>query len=138
MAYNHARERKIWLIKKEKEEVMLRKEKVSEDKISMLREYDENDFNSNRRYGENREEVHESFFNNIPVYDEENMDSIEQVLDQLHNEDLYLALKASDKSLLEIIFLKMKGYETKEIAVILGVSRNQIYKKIDRFRKKFK
>lgn len=66
------------------------------------------------------------------------MDSIEQVLDQLHNEDLYLALKASDKSLLEIIFLKMKGYETKEIAIILGVSRNEIYKKIDRFRKKFK
>ena len=46
MAYNHARERKIWLTKKEKEEVMLRKEKVSEEKISILREYDENDFNS--------------------------------------------------------------------------------------------
>lgn len=138
MAYNHGKERKIWLIKKEQEEIMLRQEKVSEEKISLLRQYDENDFNSDRRYAENKKELNESFFNNIPSYDKESMDSIEQVLDQLHNEDLYLALKASDKSLLEIIFLKMKGYETKEIALILGVSRNQIYKKIDRFRKKFK
>ena len=66
------------------------------------------------------------------------MESIEQVLDQLHNEKLYLALKKSNKTLLEIIFLRMKGYETKEIAILLGISRNEIYKKMDRFRKKFK
>ena len=124
MAYNHGKEKRIWLKKKEEEERMLKEENVSKEKILILRKYDENDFKSDRRFGERRKEVSDTFFNNFPTYDKEPMDSIEQVLDQLHNEELYLALKASDKTLLEIIFLRMKGYTTREISENLGISHN--------------
>ena len=50
MAYNKAREEKKWLEWKEKEETKLNRLGFSQDKIEMLRQYDLEIFNSDRRY----------------------------------------------------------------------------------------
>ena len=42
--------------------------------------------------------------------------TVADLLDEIENENLYLALAKVDRRTLQIILLKMQGYSTKEIA----------------------
>ena len=138
MAYNHGREERKWRIWKENEEKILRECGVDENTIEEIRTYDRADFNSNRRFYR--------YLNDVAEYLEEMADrepqaeiqSVDELLDEIENETLYRALLTVDKRTLHILLLKMQGYSTKEIAPLVGLTTGAIYARIDHLRKKLK
>ena len=138
MAYNNGREDRKWRIWKEAEEKVLREHGVDEDTIEQIRIDDRADFNSNRRfyhwtsnYGEYLE----------AMADKEQSDevkTIEDLLDEIENENLYRALLTVDRRTLQILVMKMQGYSTKEIAPIVGLTTGAIYARLDHLRKKLR
>ena len=138
MAYNHGREDRKWRIWKEAEEKILRECGVDEVVIGQIRTDDRADFNSNRRFyrwtsafGEYLEEmaVREKQAEIMTVMD---------LLDEIENETLYLALITVDRRTLQIVLLKMQGYSTKEIAPLVHLTARAIYARIQHLRKKLK
>lgn len=138
MSYNKAKEQKKWEEWKEKEECILRKEHFEETKISNLREYDWQSFNKERCYQTNEQITKEVFFTTSKSREFVLEDTLERILDNLLNEELYKQVKNSAPLLKEILFLKISGFEIKEIADMLSTTPKAIYHRIERFQKKFK
>lgn len=61
-----------------------------------------------------------------------------RAMNEIENENLYRALLTVDKRTLQIVLLKMKGYSTKEIAPLVGLTTGAIYARLDHLRKKLK
>ncbi len=61
--------------------------------------------------------------------------TVADLLDEIENENLYLALAKVDRRTLQIILLKMQGYSTKEIAPIVQLTTGAIYARLDHLRK---
>ena len=61
--------------------------------------------------------------------------TVADLLDEIENENLYLALAKVDRRTLQIILLKMQGYSTKEIAPIVQLTTVAIYARLDHLRK---
>lgn len=137
MSYNYIKEFLKWKNWKEQEEQILRQEKVSEAIIKDLRDFDWQQFNSERRFKRNHNVTNDVFFLVYPVYDKKEIKHVEDILDNIENEALYEYLSETDSILLEIILLKIEGYSIKEISKILQLSTGYIYKKIRKL-KKFK
>ncbi len=138
MAYNHGREERKWRIWKENEEKILRECGVDESMIEEIRTYDRAEFNSNRRFYR--------YINDVAEYLEEMADretqaelkTVSDLLDEIENKTLYQALLTVDKCTLHILLLKMQGYSTKEIALLVGLTTGAIYARLDHLRKKLK
>ena len=64
MPYNKAKAEKKWKKWKDKEEEKLRQLNMPEESIRLLREYDWNQFKSDRRFYERQNDYDESFFEN--------------------------------------------------------------------------
>ena len=64
--------------------------------------------------------------------------SVSDLLDEIENETLYLALITVDRRTLQIVLLKMQGYSTKEIAPLVGLTTGAIYARLDHLRKKLR
>ena len=64
--------------------------------------------------------------------------TVADLLDEIENENLYLALAKVDRRTLQIILLKMQGYSTKEIAPIVGLTTGAVYARMGHLRKKLK
>ena len=62
--------------------------------------------------------------------------SVSDLLDEIENETLYLALLTVDRRTLQIVLLKMQGYSTKEIAPLVHLTAGAIYARLDHLRKK--
>jgi RNA polymerase sigma-70 factor (ECF subfamily) len=62
--------------------------------------------------------------------------TVADLLDEIEDETLYRALLTVDRRTLQIILLKMQGYSTKEIALLVGLSTGAIYTRLDHLRKK--
>ena len=112
MAYNHGREDRKWRIWKEAEEKVLRECGVDEAVIEQIRTDD-------------REQQTE-------------IKTVEDLLDEIESENLYLALVAADRRTLQIVLLKMQGYSTKEIAPLVDLTAGAIYARLDHLRKKLR
>lgn len=69
MSYNYIKEYLKWKTWKEQEEQILRQEKVSETIIQELRNFDWEQFNSERRFKRNHNITNDSFFLIYPIYD---------------------------------------------------------------------
>lgn len=138
MSYNKAKEQKKWEEWKEKEEKILRSENFEENKITILREYDWKSFKKERCYRTNEHITKDIFFEMSKSTDFVLDESLDQILDNLTNEQLYKQVKSADPLLKEILFLKISGFEIKEIADILEVTPKAIYHRIERFQKKLK
>ena len=110
MAYNKAREEKKWLEWKEKEETKLNRLGFSQDKIEMLRQYDLEIFNSDRRYYQRLNDNSTYLDNAISPEEEETVYSIEGLLGSIDNEELYQALRDVDNITLQIVVLKIQGF----------------------------
>ena len=138
MAYNHGREERKWRIWKENEEKILRECGVDESMIEEIRTYDRAEFNSNRRFYR--------YINDVAEYLEEmagrepqaEIQSVDELLDEIESERLYQALRTVDKRTLLILLLKMQCYSTKEIALLVGLTTGAIYARLDHLRKKLK
>ena len=140
MAYNKAREEQKWKSWKEREEEKLRELGMDEASIQILHESDWADFNSERRYREHQ----------IPLLDyaelllaetevsETQIQSVEELLDTIGDEQLLHILMEADKKTLQIVDLKMMGYAPKEIITCIGMPEQTIYTKLRRLREKIK
>lgn len=138
MAYNKARAEKQWLKWKETEERKLRELGVDEDTIQRLHTYDWTQFNKERQYLQRQVEwspyvdLISAQELELPVKDTESL------LNSIEDMKLLHLLSKEDKLTLEILFMKMDGYGSKEISEKIGLSVNAIDLRIFKLKKKLK
>lgn len=138
MGFNYAKEVVKWKKWKEQEEELLRALNVDEDIIKQLHDYDWRMFKTDYRFGRRQSSVIDTVLNNIPYYDKKEVNTIDDLLNEIESEALFNYLSITDKETLNILLLKILGYSTSEISEILNLSSSTIYKKIQRLRKKLK
>lgn len=119
MAYNNGREDRKWRIWKEAEEKVLREHGVDEATIEQIRIDDRADFNSNRRFYHWTSDFGEYLEGMADREQSAEVKTVEDLLDEIEDENLYQALLTVDRRTLQIVLLKMKGYSTKEIAPLV-------------------
>ena len=138
MAYNKARAEKKWLKWKEAEEKKLRELGVDEETIQRLHTYDWAEFNRERRYLQRQVEW-SPYVDMISAQDLElPVEDVESLMDSIEDMELFSLLHNVDKLTLEIIFMKMDGYSSKEISEKTGLSVNAIDLRIFKLKKKLK
>ncbi len=138
MAYNHGREDRKWRIWKEAEEKILRECGVDEATIEKIRTDDRADFNSNRRFYRWASDFGEYLEGMADRENQTEVRSVSDLLDEIENETLYLALITVDRRTLQIVLLKMQGYSTKEIATAVKLSTKSVYRRMDKLRSRLK
>ena len=138
MAYNHGKEERRWRIWKDSEEVILRKYGVDESTIEQIRAYDREIFNSDRRFYQRLQET-DTYLDTVAESEQYiEVRTVDDLLNEIENESLYQALLTVDRCILQIVLLKMKGYSTKEIAPIVGLTTGAVYSRLEYLRKKLK
>lgn len=138
MAYNHGREDRKWRLWKEAEEKQMRRCGVEESTIEQIRIDDRAMFNSDRRFYTHSQEVG-TYLNDVAEGKQHTeINTINDLLDEIENEELFKVLQTADKLNLQILLLKMQGYSTKEIAPLVGLTTGAIYARLDHLRKKLK
>ena len=138
MAYNKAKEERKWRLWKEEEEREMRRLGVSEDIIKRLRAYDWEMFNADRRFYQNerQSDTYMEQMENPAQYTEVN--SVEDMLNELENQQLYQILVKVEKRTLQAILLRMQGFSTSEIARLLSMKEYAVYKRLSRLKEKIK
>ena len=138
MAYNKAKAEREWLRWKEAEERKLREHGVDEDTIQRLHTYDWAQFNKERQYLQRKVEwspyvdLVSARALELPVEDTKSL------LNSIEDMELLRILSKEDKLTLEILFMKMNGYSSKEISEKTGLSVNAIDLRIFKLKKKLK
>lgn len=135
MGYDYKKEYIRWKQWKENEEKILRKHHVDELTISDLRKFDLAQFNAERSFKRHQNVTKDIFFTTQPIYDKKEINNIDDILDEIESESLFEYLKKVDPVVLNIIELKIKGYNINEISKILGISISSIYRRIKKVKK---
>ena len=138
MAYNKAREEKKWRLWKEAEEKQLRSLGVSENDIEKLRVHDWAIFNSDRRYYQRMQETGTYLEEVAADMTQPEIKTVEDFLDNIENQQLYQVLIKVDRLTLQAILLQIQGYSIAEIAAILGMKDDTVYKRLGRLKQKIK
>lgn len=138
MAYNKAREEKKWRLWKEAEEKQLRSLGVSEKDIEKLRVHDWAIFNSDRRYYQRMQETGTYLEEVAADMTQPEIRTVEDFLDNIENQQLYQVLIKVDRLTLQAILLQIQGYSIAEIAAILGMKEDTVYKRLGRLKQKIK
>ena len=138
MAYNHGREDRKWRIWKEAEEKILRECGVDEATIEQIRTDDRADFNSNRRFYRWASDFGKYLEGMADREKQAEVKSVSDLLDEIENETLYLALVTIDRLTLQIVLLKMQGYSTKEIAASVKLSTKSVYRRMEKLQSRLK
>ena len=138
MAYNKAREEKKWRLWKEAEEKQLRSLGVSENDIEKLRVHDWAIFNSDRRYYQRMQETGTYLDEVAADVTQPEIKTVEDFLDNIENQQLYQVLIKVDRLTLQAILLQIQGYSIAEIAAILGMKEDTVYKRLGRLKQKIK
>lgn len=128
----------IWIFKKFRLEVKTSGIQPRTGRIAEIRTYDRTVFNSDRRFYRYLNDVGEYIEDTAEQEQVAEVNTVMELLDEIENEALHQALLTVDKHTLQIVLLKMQGYSTKEIAVITGLTKKAIYKRLDRLREKLK
>ena len=138
MAYNKAREEKKWRLWKEAEEKQLRSLGVSENDIEKLRVHDWAIFNSDRRYYQRMQETGTYLEEVATDMTQPEIKTVEDFLNNIENQQLYQVLIKADRLTLQAILLQIQGYSIAEIAAILGMKEDTVYKRLGRLKQKIK
>ena len=138
MAYNKAREEKKWRLWKEAEEKQLRSLGVSESDIETLRVHDWAIFNSDRRYYQRMQETGTYLEEVAAVMTQPEIKTVEDFLNNIENQQLYQVLIKADRLTLQAILLQIQGYSIAEIATVLGMKEDTVYKRLGRLKQKIK
>ena len=138
MAYNHGREDRKWRIWKEAEEKVLRECGVDEAVIEQIRTDDRADFNSNRRFYRWTSDFGEYLEGMADREKQVEIKSVADLLGEIEDETLFLALVMVDRRTLQIVLLKMQGYSTKEIASLVHLTTGAVYARLSHLRKKLR
>ena len=138
MSYNHGKEERKWLRWKLAEEKVLRACGMDERTIEQLRLWDRAMFNSDSRFYEKLQDtgiyLDSVAGSEVPA----EIYTVEDLLNDIENAELLKALLTVDKLTLQIALLKMNGYSTNEIAILVHLSTDAIYKRIAVLKKKLK
>lgn len=138
MGYNKAKAEKKWKEWKNKEENLLRKLGMNEDKIHELYNYDKELFNSERSFLR-RTIIDSDFIEYLSTSKIElPIDSMDDLLNQIDRDELYQAMRKINEQTLKIIYLKIVGYSIKEIAQMMGISDYTVRYRLRKVRKKLK
>lgn len=138
MGYNKAKAEKKWKEWKNKEENLLRKLGMNEDKIDELYNYDKELFNSERSFLR-RTIIDSDFIEYLSTSKIElPIDNMDDLLNQIDREELYQAIRKINEQTLKIIYLKIVGYSVKEIAQMMGISDYTVRYRLRKVRKKLK
>ena len=138
MSYNHGKEERKWQRWKQAEEKVLRACGMDESTIEQLRLWDRAMFNSDRRFYEKLQDTGtylDSVFKNEATAE---IYTVKDLLNDIENVELLKVLLTVDKLTLQITLLKMNGYSTNEIAILVHLSTDAIYKRIAVLKKKLK
>ena len=138
MAYNKAREEKKWRLWKEAEEKQLRSLGVSESDIETLRAHDWAIFNSDRRYYQRMQETGTYLEEVVADMTQPEIKTVADFLNNIENQQLYQVLIKVDRLTLQAILLQIQGYSIAEIAAILGMKEDTVYKRLGRLKQKIK
>ena len=138
MAYNKAREEKKWRLWKEAEEKQLRSLGVSESDIEKLRVHDWAIFNSDRRYYQRMQETGTYLEEVAADITQPEIKTVEDFLNNIENQQLYQVLIKADRLTLQAILLQIQGYSIAEIAAVLGMKEDTVYKRLGRLKQKIK
>ena len=138
MAYNKAREEKKRRLWKEAEEKQLRSLGVSESDIETLRVHDWAIFNSDRRYYQRMQETGTYLEEVAADMTQPEIKTVEDFLDNIENQQLYQVLIKADRLTLQAILLQIQGYSIAEIAAVLGMKEDTVYKRLGRLKQKIK
>ncbi len=138
MSYNHGKEEHKWQRWKLAEEKVLRACGVDEGTVEQLRLWDRAMFNSDRRFYERLQETGTDLDRVAGGEPPTEIYTVDDLLNDIENAELLKALLTVDKLTLQISLLKMNGYSTNEIAVLVHLSTDAIYKRIAVLKKKLK
>ena len=151
MGFNNAKERRKFEDEWVKLQKQYREAGFSEEGIAAMRAYDEEVFRSNRRFGEHKQELPiEDFgeddtenrtslfgkFESLTIsFDEGDFEDRYAWVDTIDDPALASKLKLLKESDLELLTLMVvDGYGQREIARMLGLNHNAIWKKINRIK----
>lgn len=138
MSYNHGKEERKWQLWKLAEEKVLRACGVNESTIEQLRTWDRAVFNSDRRFYEKLQDTG-TYLDCVATSEvPSNVYTVEDLLNDIENAELLKSLLTVDRLTLQISVLKMNGYSTNEIAILVHLSTDAIYKRIAALKKKLK
>ena len=138
MAYNHGREERRWQCWKLAEEKVLRACGMDESTIEQLHLWDRAMFNSDRRFYEKLQDTCTYLDSVAGGEAPAEIYTVEDMLNDIENVELLKALLTVDKLTLQITLLKMNGYSANEIAILIHLSTEAIYKRIAILKKKLK
>ena len=138
MAYNHGREERRWQCWKLAEEKVLQDCGMDESTIEQLRLWDRAMFNSDRRFYEKLQDTGTYLDSVARSEAKTEIYTVEALLNDIENVELLKTLMTVDKLTLQITLLKMNGYSTNEIAILVHLSTDAIYKRIAVLKKKLK
>ena len=138
MSYNHGKEERRWKRWKLAEEKVLRACSMDENTIEQLRLWDRAMFNSDRRFYEKLQDTGTYLDSVAGSEAPTEIYTVEDLLNDIENAELLKTLLTVDKLTLQITLLKMNGYSTNEIAILVHLSTDAIYKRIAVLKKKLK
>ncbi len=138
MSYNHGKEERRWKRWKLAEEKVLRACSMDENTIEQLRLWDRAMFNSDRRFYEKLQDTCTYLDSVAGSEAPTEIYTVEDLLNDIENAELLKALLMVDKLTLQITLLKMNGYSANEIAILIHLSTDAIYKRIAILKKKLK
>lgn len=137
-SYNHGKEEGQWQRWKLAEEEVLRACGVDESAIEQLRIWDRTMFNSDRRFYEKLQDAG-TYLDSVAESDTPSeIYTVADLLNDIENIELLKALLTVDRLTLYISVLKMNGYSTNEIAALVHLSTDAIYKRIAVLKRKLK
>lgn len=138
MAYNKAKEEKKWRLWKEAEEKQMRKLGVDESTIETLRTHDWAIFNSDRRYYQRMLETGTYLEEVAEDTTQPEIKTVDDFLDSIENQRLYQVLIKVDRLTLQAILLQLQGFSVAEIALLLDMKEDAVYKRLGRLKQKIK
>ena len=138
MSFNYGREERKWRLWKEAEENKLRSLGVDEDTIEKLHNHDWEVFNSDRKYYRRLQDA-ATYLEELPTEIEQpEINTVDELLNSIENQKLYQLLIMVDKLTLQIVVMRLQGYKLYEIAPIVNLSEQAVYKRMHGSRKKSK
>ncbi len=136
MAYNSLKSYWIWRRKKEAEEKAWRELGVDENIIAEIHDFDRITFNSNERFYKRLNDIGDFYEEIVEDNSQQEITSVEQLLDEVENPEMYKVLKKTSEKTLQILLMRVQGYSVKDISEILHISKMSIYKRIKTVRDK--